>query len=355
MSHLYKRKGTDSWYIKYYQDGRPHHKSLRTKSKRRAEAIQREIDRRLDNGIIAIPEKGKEIDVGAFWDRYLQWANDHKRPNTVNTETIFWKQLIGATKIRNLGELTPAKVETFKKRRLKDGLSKQSINDALKALQAIYNHARKLGLYDGPNPFTQVERYAIPKTPPKHLNAVQVGELLEAAADDGRDALMVFSLGLLAGMRKSEIDSARWEWFDFGAKLITIQSDERFVIKDKDARTIPLSNDLAAILEPYRQENGYLLKPEQNNEGQRYRYDFRKLFRRVSNQAGLPWVTPHVLRHTFGSILADRNVSIYKIQKWMGHSDVRTTQIYAHLQEYDDDINRLTSSPAENGTGNGSR
>jgi len=344
MSHLYQRKGNEYWYVKFYQNGKPHHKSLKTKNKRRAEAIQREIDRRLDNGIMPIPEKSKDIDVTVFWQKYLQWANDHKRPNTVSTESVFWKQLLGATGIRTLGALTPARVEAFKNRRLREGLSKQSINDTIKTLQAIYNYARKLGLYDGPNPFTSVAKYALPRRPPKHLSAEQVSKLLRVAQEDGRDALIIFALGLLTGMRKSEIDNARWEWFDFGAKLITVQSDEGFVIKDKDARTIPLSDDLANILHPYREESGYLIYPQKEQGKHRYRYEFRKLFQRVIRRAELPWVTPHVLRHTFGSILADRNVSIYKIRKWMGHSDVRTTQIYAHLQDYDDDINRMNLS-----------
>lgn len=42
MSHLYKRR--EVYYIKYYENGRAHYKSLKTKSKKRAEAIQREID-----------------------------------------------------------------------------------------------------------------------------------------------------------------------------------------------------------------------------------------------------------------------------------------------------------------------
>ncbi len=47
----------------------------------------------------------------------------------------------------------------------------------------------------------------------------------------------------------------------------------------------------------------------------------------------------HLLRHTFASRLAQRNVSIYKISEWLGHSDIRTTMIYAHLSpKFDVDI-----------------
>ncbi len=33
-------------------------------------------------------------------------------------------------------------------------------------------------------------------------------------------------------------------------------------------------------------------------------------------------------------------VSIFKVSQWMGHADVKTTMIYAHLAPVDDDINR---------------
>jgi len=38
------------------------------------------------------------------------------------------------------------------------------------------------------------------------------------------------------------------------------------------------------------------------------------------------------------SRLAMAGVSIYKISKWLGHSDVKTTMIYAHLEAQDEDI-----------------
>lgn len=52
----------------------------------------------------------------------------------------------------------------------------------------------------------------------------------------------------------------------------------------------------------------------------------------------MEWVTPHIMRHTFASQLAKAGVSLYKIQQWLGHSDPKTTMIYAHLQAQDDEI-----------------
>lgn len=41
-------------------------------------------------------------------------------------------------------------------------------------------------------------------------------------------------------------------------------------------------------------------------------------------------VTPHTFRHTFASHLLQANVDIRTIQEWLGHSDLKTTMIYAH-------------------------
>ena len=54
----------------------------------------------------------------------------------------------------------------------------------------------------------------------------------------------------------------------------------------------------------------------------------------------VPWVTPHIMRHTFASLLASAGVSIYKIAKWLG-DDVRTVQRhYAKLLPNDSEIER---------------
>ena len=43
----------------------------------------------------------------------------------------------------------------------------------------------------------------------------------------------------------------------------------------------------------------------------------------------------HCLRHTFASWLVQKGVSIYEVSKLLGHADIKTTQIYAHLRNED--------------------
>lgn len=43
------------------------------------------------------------------------------------------------------------------------------------------------------------------------------------------------------------------------------------------------------------------------------------------------WVLFHLARHSFASLLLENGVDIYTIKDLMGHTNVRTTQIYTHI------------------------
>lgn len=169
--------------------------------------------------------------------------------------------------------------------------------------------------------------------------------MLETAEAHSRNMHLLFAIGLFCGLRKNELINAKWNWIDFkGAGRVLVKSSGRFRTKCGKDRKVPLSKRLRPILERYavHSPDGFILYPEQAEKDgteTKYRVDFTDAFRRICKAAGVEWVTPHRLRHTFASQLAIAGVSIYKISNWMGHADVKTTMIYAHLSPDDDDIN----------------
>lgn len=58
---------------------------------------------------------------------------------------------------------------------------------------------------------------------------------------------------------------------------------------------------------------------------------FSHQFIKVRNKAGLRDVTVHTLRHTFASRVVQSGVSIYEVQKLLGHASITQTERYAHL------------------------
>jgi integrase len=53
-------------------------------------------------------------------------------------------------------------------------------------------------------------------------------------------------------------------------------------------------------------------------------------FKDACEAAGVRVIRFHDLRHTFGTTLAAAGVPLRTIQEYMGHADVKTTQIYMH-------------------------
>ena len=109
-----------------------------------------------------------------------------------------------------------------------------------------------------------------------------------------------------AGMRFNEICEARPDWFDLEGGFVLIQKTSTFTPKNKKNRTVPLSPRFKEFLKAYGKKAPFMLKPDVVQGANRYRYDFRLPWRLHLKACKLSWITPHVARHTFASILAQK-------------------------------------------------
>lgn len=55
--------------------------------------------------------------------------------------------------------------------------------------------------------------------------------------------------------------------------------------------------------------------------------------RKAFQQAGLPDCSAHTLRHTHASRLIQNGLNIYEVKEILGHSDIKTTMRYAHIEQ----------------------
>lgn len=176
----------------------------------------------------------------------------------------------------------------------------------------------------------------------KFCTKAQRDRLIEEAPTD--DLRFILFAGFHAGLRKNEIIEAQAEWFDLGDQgALHVEKTDTFRPKDRDARFIPLTEAFRKFLRRYLgdRREGFALKPDVTQGKAIYRYDFHKPFTLYMQSQGVPWVTSHVMRHTFASLLAQSGVSLFKISRWLGDGIEVVDRHYAHLAPQDSDIERM--------------
>lgn len=163
-------------------------------------------------------------------------------------------------------------------------------------------------------------------------------KLINNAPND--DLRFVLFCGFHTGLRKLEIVDAVPEWFNLKARTVEIRATSTFRPKDRDARTVPLTDQFAEFLERYGLRSPYVLQPDVVHGRHRCRFDFRRAFFEYMKAQSVPWISPHVMRHSFASICASKGIDIYRIATWLG-DDVRVVQKhYAKLRPDDREIMR---------------
>jgi integrase len=103
---------------------------------------------------------------------------------------------------------------------------------------------------------------------------------------------------------------------------------------------------LYEFLRTYGLRGPFLLHPEVRQGKDLYRYDFDRPFLQYIEAQGCPWVTAHVMRHTFASLLLQANESIFKVARWMGDSVRTVERHYGHLVPNDSSIELDAKRPA---------
>ncbi|MCK4629081.1 MAG: tyrosine recombinase XerD [Sedimentisphaerales bacterium] len=198
---------------------------------------------------------------------------------------------------------------------------------------------------------------------PKVLNRQQTIDLITAI--DPEDAFFLRDRALLellyaTGMRASEIAGLRIEDVNFQIEYL------RCFGKGNKERIIPVHETALATLREYLER----LRPELigqrehtnatsehhtkatsehivHKSGKKTdmifvsrtgrplsRIEIWRIVRKAAVRAGLPKnVSPHTLRHCFGSHLLAGGADLRSVQEMLGHADVATTQIYTHVDQ----------------------
>ena len=180
--------------------------------------------------------------------------------------------------------------------------------------------AKDLGLT---NPMPGITR------PPKGKPLIRVytrpelRALYEAVETPQEKALLLFMLN--TGVRVGEVEGLKVEHISEG--YITVDGKT-------DVRTVPISPKMEEILRELASPAGDIWWDE---KGPLSKAQISYRYRRLARRAGIKGakIGPHTLRHTFATWWLRNGGGIVQLQKILGHTELKTTEMYLHLVQED--------------------
>jgi integrase/recombinase XerD len=210
--------------------------------------------------------------------------------------------------------------------KLMDKYSPSTINRMYAAIRSFCHYSNQLHAVE------DIEIQSVPhisKQESKGLNEEEITSLRLSIANDKssatkqRDQAIVDFL-LFTGCRVSELVNLNKNDITYNNGTYTVHINES---KTNQARKVFINS------KQYKYIKRYLDSREDNNEAlflsKRGRISIR-MVQTVLNKYG---INPHLLRHTYCSILARNNVDIFTIAQLAGHQDINTTRRYSNPTE----------------------
>ena len=247
------------------------------------------------------------------------------------------------------GRVTTAGIERYLAALADRGRSPKTLKNHLGALSRFCRFLVSRGLLAS-NPCESVRIRRPEELLPRWLDDAEVKLALRIAR--ARGLWPELCLAISTGLRLSEMIRLEWTDVDFQRRCLAVRKS-----KSRRPRVVPLNRSALLALRAQRRQAGrfrHVFPSRRTWPGHCHFVNKRRAinwwgralgpikdalpkFNSLSGKStGRGW---HLLRHTFASRAVQGGCSLYLVSSWLGHSDVRMTRIYAHLQPgFDEEI-----------------
>ncbi len=250
--------------------------------------------------------------IGRF-ARYV-WLRRHSEPGRL---IFYWRDLATARLDTEVGVAVPLVTDFLSFLSSLRSYRPRTLHRIISTLSSFYRFLSAQKVVES-NPLVAIERPRVKEKELVYMKHSQVLELL-ASIPDARDRLIVRTI-YATGVRVSELSGIRLEDIDFGGHTIRVKG------KGGRIRTVFIDGETLDEIRAFTAgRSGGPLFPGQMGKPISPR-TIQFIFRKYAP----PGITPHKLRHSYASELYTRSRNLRVVQENLGHSSIRTTEIYLH-------------------------
>ena len=217
-------------------------------------------------------------------------------------------------------------------RQHQQGQSSRSLARLLSAVRGLYHYLNREGICEH-DPANGLSPPKGERRLPKTLDTDRALQLLDGAIEDDflahRDQA-ILELFYSSGLRLSELTGLDMEQLDLSEGLVQVLG------KGSKTRVLPVGSKAREALQAWIKLRA-LANPEDDavfisQQGRRLGpRAIQKRVKAVGERELGQNLHPHMLRHSFASHLLESSQDLRAVQELLGHADIKTTQIYTHL------------------------
>lgn len=292
--------------------------------------------------LIAAMLMGTQKETPLFADYARQWFERYKKPKLREKTKLLYEGFLANHLIpyfgsKQVGAITSEDIQSFYDSR--SSLSHSTTRQMKVVLHQILDSAIEDG-YRNDNP-AESRRHVLPSgvTIRNALTTAEIKDVIRQMVRLKPQDLLLLSLLIYTGERRGEVLGLRWEDIDFRNNMITVS---RAVVHIRNRplvgnpksqagnRKVPLLPELKEILLKYYKPEGYIIGDGITPISER---TFDRMYERIRRQVDLHGATPHIFRHTFLTMAADK-IDPKTLQAIAGHSTFSMTfNKYVHKRD----------------------
>ena len=241
-----------------------------------------------------------------------------------------------------MNSLDGPKVREYSDHRLGQGIANNTINKELSILSSAIKWCNDELDWNLPNPVSG-KRLLEEEEEARVLTLDEFQKLLasvrKAWSSHTRRYLPEFCiLGFYTAMRPGEMLELEWSRVSFNRRTIELRVQDT---KGKSRRLVPLVDEshdsllrLKAVADEFFPDTPYVFTHTKPRYFGTRIQSVRRVWETAIARAGIPWATPHSLRHTsITEAIHVPNSNVYDIYRVAGHKNLRTTQRYMHTAD----------------------
>jgi len=312
--------------------------SLKEKRAFEQERRQDEIRQKQEEAEAAAAAELKNITFSDAWDKYYEYdfqRIDKKEATSKNELSLAKKWILPTIGRKRLCDIVKLDLERLQRKVLKADMSFRTLEYVMTITGAVFNYAIENKHLPGSNPVKGIKRLRYDNQKQRFLTKSEATALLTALK---KKSLIIHDLALMSlhtAARGGELFVLQWQSVDIESGRITLTDT-----KNGDTRHVYASKAIKEMLNRRQREaepKNPLVFP---GKGGHQITGISRTFDRVIDELGFNngiddrrnRVTFHSLRHTAASWAVQAGVSLFKVQKLLGHRKVQMTQRYSHLE-----------------------